>query len=372
MLQPFVPIAPRRAPVQMSGLTHWLRNNLFSSVPNALVTLLLLAAFVWAAKAGIEWGVIHAVTAADANACQAARGVGACWGVVHEKARFILLGRYPQTEHWRPETATFLLLGLVVASCSRWFWKPWLALLWLVVLAAFFTLMGGGVFGLAKVPSDQWGGLPLTVMLTVLSMVLAFPIAVAVALGRRSRLPAIKTLCVVYVELIRGVPLISVLFMASFMFPLFMPVGKSPDVLVRVVVGITLFAAAYMAEIIRGGLQALPAGQAEAAASLGLGYWRTQRKIVLPQALGIVVPSIINNFISLFKDTSLVTIVSLYELTGALSLAVGSDPDWRPFKIEAYLFIAAIYFVCCFAMSRYGLWIERRLAVGKARQVPAP
>ena len=367
MNQRFIPVPPRRAPVQMSGLAPWLRANLFSSVPNALVSVLMLALLVWAAKAGIEWGVIHAVTAANAEACQAARGIGACWGVVTEKARFILLGRYPQTEHWRPEVATFLLLGLVVASCSRWFWKPWLALLWLAVLAAFFTLMGGGVFGLAKVPTDQWGGLPLTVLLTVLSMVLAFPIAVAVALGRRSNLPAIKTLCVIYVELVRGVPLISVLFMASFMFPLFMPVGTSPDVLVRVVIGITLFAAAYMAEIIRGGLQALPAGQSEAAASLGLGYWQTQRKIVLPQALGIVVPSIMNNFISLFKDTSLVTIVSLYELTGALQLALGSDPDWRPFKIEAYLFIAAIYFVCCFAMSRYGLWVERRLALGKAR-----
>ena len=194
-----------------------------------------------------------------------------------------------------------------------------------------------------------------------------FPLAIAVALGRRSKLPAIRTFCTIYVELIRGVPLISVLFMASFMFPLFMPIGKSPDVLVRVIVGITLFAAAYMAEIIRGGLQALPRGQTEAAASLGLGYWQTQARIVLPQALGMVVPSIMNNFISVFKDTSLVTIVSLYELTGALSLAVGSDPNWRPFKIEAYLFIAAIYFICCFAMSRYSLWIERRLAVGQAR-----
>lgn len=367
MNQTFVSIAARPAPVKMSGLVPWLRRNLFSSVPNALLSVVMLVALFWAAKAGIQWAVIHAVTAANADACQAARGIGACWGVVHEKARFILLGRYPQTEHWRPELATFLLLGLVVASCSRWFWKPWLVLLWGVVLAAFFTLMGGGSFGLSKVPTDQWGGLPLTVMLTVISMTLAFPIAVAVALGRRSNMPAIKTLCVIYVELIRGVPLISVLFMASFMFPLFMPIGKSPDVLVRVVVGITLFAAAYMAEIIRGGLQSLPNGQTEAAASLGLGYWQTQLKIVLPQALGTVVPSIMNNFISLFKDTSLVTIVSLYELTGALSLAVGSDPNWRPFKIEAYLFIAAIYFACCFSMSRYSLWIERRLAVGKAR-----
>ena len=367
MNQTFVPVAPRPAPVKMEGLGPWLRNNLFSSIGNALVSVGVIALLLWAASSALRWAVFNAVTVADADACQAARGIGACWGVINEKARIILLGRYPLTEHWRPELATFLLLGLVVASCSRWFWRPWLALIWVVVLAAFFTLMSGGVLGLSKVSTDQWGGLPLTVMLTVISMTIAFPIAVAVALGRRSNMPAIKTLCVIYVELIRGVPLISVLFMASFMFPLFMPIGKSPDVLIRVIVGITLFAAAYMAEIVRGGLQSLSKGQTEAAASLGLGYWQTQIKIVLPQALGAVVPSIMNNFISLFKDTSLVTIVSLYELTGALSLAVGSDPNWRPFKIEAYLFIAAIYFTCCFAMSRYSLWIERRLAVGKAR-----
>lgn len=367
MSQTFVPIAPRTAPVRMEGPVAWLRNNLFSSVTNAVVSILLLAIIAWPALSAFNWAVLNAVTAANADACQAARGTGACWGVITEKGRIILLGRYPRTEQWRAELATFLLLALVVASCSRWFWKPWLALLWVVVLAAFFTLMSGGVLGLTKISTDQWGGLPLTVLLTVISMTLAFPIAVAVALGRQSHMPAVKTLCVIYVELIRGVPLISVLFMASFMFPLFMPVGKSPDVLVRVIVGITLFAAAYMAEIVRGGLQALPKGQTEAAASLGMGYWQTQIKIVLPQALGTVVPSIMNNFISLFKDTSLVTIVSLYELTGALSLAVGSDPNWRPFKVEAYLFIAAIYFIFCFAMSRYSLWIERRLAVGRAR-----
>ena len=360
-------ISPRPAPVKTEGFTPWLRVNLFATVPNTIVSVLMLGLLFWAVSNFLRWGVLQAVFAADADACQAARGVGACWGVVNEKARLILLGRYPRAEHWRPAIATLLLVGLVVASCSRFFWKPWLLALWAAVLAVFFTLMSGGALGLTKVTTDQWGGLPLTILLTVISMTLAFPIAVAVALGRRSNLPAIKSLCVVYVELVRGVPLISVLFMASFMFPLFMPVGKSPDVLIRVIVGITLFAAAYMAEIIRGGLQSLPKGQIEAAASLGLGYWQTQIKIVLPQALGAVVPSIMNNFISLFKDTSLVTIVSLYELTGALSLAVGSDPNWRPFKIEAYLFIAAIYFVCCFAMSRYSLWVEKRVAVGKAR-----
>jgi general L-amino acid transport system permease protein len=172
---------------------------------------------------------------------------------------------------------------------------------------------------------------------------------------------------VIYVELIRGVPLISVLFMASFMFPLFMPPGTSIDVLLRVLVGITLFTAAYMAEIVRGGLQAIPKGQHEAAASIGLSYWQTQRKIVLPQALAMVVPGIMNSFISIFKDTSLVTIVSLYELTGAMQLATNSDANWRPFKIEAYIFIAAIYFLFCFSMSRYSLWVEKHVSISKQR-----
>ena len=363
----FITKPARPAPVRTQGLLPWLKANLFSSIANAVVSVLILSVLAWAAFNALAWGVFNAVVATDPDLCQAARGVGACWGVVNEKARLIVMGRYPQAEHWRAELAMVLLIGLVVASCSRYFWKLWLPLLWAVVLTAFFTLMSGGVLGLSKVTTDQWGGLPLTIMLTVISMTLAFPLAVAVALGRRSNMPAIKSVCVVYVELVRGVPLISVLFMASFMFPLFMPMGKSPDVLVRVIIGITLFAAAYMAEIIRGGLQSLSKGQTEAAASLGLGYWQTQIKIVLPQALGTVVPSIMNNFISLFKDTSLVTIVSLYELTGALGLAVGSDPNWRPFKIEAYLFITAIYFACCFSMSRYSLWIEKRLAVGKGR-----
>ena len=339
----------------------WLRKNLLGSAGNAVASVVLLGLLAWLAINFWRWGVQHAVFVPDADLCQAARGIGACWGVIQEKGRFILLGRYPQAELWRPTLATLALLAPVIASCSPRFWKPWLALVWLVGVASFFVLMGGGVWGLSPVTTDRWGGLPLTIMLSVVSIILAFPIAVLVALGRRSNLPAIKTLCIAYIELIRGIPLISVLFMASFMFPLFMPVGKSPDVLVRVVVGITLFAAAYMAEIVRGGLQTVPRGQIEAAASLGLGYWQTQRKVVLPQALSAVVPGIMNNFISLFKDTSLVTIVSLYELTGALGLALGSDPNWRPFKIEAYAFIATIYFSFCFAMSRYSLHIEKRL-----------
>jgi general L-amino acid transport system permease protein len=327
----------------------------------------MLALIVWWLPGVLEWAIFKSVLSRSAEACQAARGSGACWGVIAEKYRIIVFGRYPLEEQWRPEVATLLLVGLLILSCIRVFWRPWLGALWIVVLAAFFWLMGGGALGLAAVSTDRWGGLPLTIMLATLSIVFAFPISVLVALGRRSHLPAIRTFCVIYVELIRGVPLISVLFMASFMFPLFMPQGLTIDVLLRVLVGITLFAAAYMAEIVRGGLQAIPKGQVEAAESLGLSYWQTQRKIVLPQALALVVPGIMNNFISIFKDTSLVTIVSLYELTGSLSIALDSDAYWRPFKIEGYLFITALYFTFCFAMSRYSLWIEKQLNRSRRR-----
>ena len=362
----FDPIAARPAPVESAGVAAWIRANLFGDWVTGLMTLVIGGALLYALPQVFSWAVLRAVWSPDYNACRV-DGAGACWGVVAEKYRFILFGRYPYEEQWRPLIATILMVCLLLLSCTRRFWKAWLVPVWAVVLAVFFALMYGNVMGLAKVETDRWGGLPLTILLASLSITLAFPIALAVALGRRSNLPAIRACCTVYVELIRGVPLISVLFMASFMFPLFMPEGFSIDVLIRVLAGITLFAAAYLAEVIRGGLQAIPKGQLEAAATLGLAYWPTQAKIVLPQALAIVVPGIVNNFIGLFKDTSLVTIVSLYELTGALSLAINSDANWRPFKIEGYLFIAAIYFAFCFSMSRYSLWVEKQVNKGKAR-----
>ncbi len=364
--QTFKPIAPREAPVRTEGIVAWVRFNLFGDWITTLMTLVICGALVFLVPHFLSWAIFRASWAPNFEACRV-DGVGACWGVVAEKYRSILFGRYPFGEHWRPLIATSMLLCLLVASCTRAFWRPGLAVLWAAVLALFFALMYGNVMGLTKVETDRWGGLPLTLLLATLSMAMAFPIALLVAMGRRSNLPAIRTFCAIYVELIRGVPLISVLFMASFMFPLFMPQGFSIDVLIRVLVGITLFSAAYMAEVIRGGLQAIPKGQIEAAATLGLSYWQTQGKIVLPQALAMVVPSIMNNFISTFKDTSLVTIVSLYELMGAMDMALNSDSDWRPFKIEGYLFIAMIYFFFCFSMSRYSIWVEKQVNRGKQR-----
>ncbi|HCX82874.1 MAG: amino acid ABC transporter permease [Curvibacter sp. RIFCSPHIGHO2_12_FULL_63_18] len=362
----FEPIAARPAPVKTEGLVAWIRSNLFGDWKTTVGTLLVAAVLLKVLPPFLQWALFNAVWTAKFELCNA-EGAGACWGVVSEKFRIIIFGRYPFEEQWRPLISTLLLCALLAGSCMRSFWKAWLVPLWIAVLAFFFVVMYGGVLGLSRVETDRWGGLPLTILLASLSMAMAFPIALLIALGRRSKLPAIKTFCTIYVELIRGVPLISVLFMASFMFPLLMPQGFNIDVLVRVLAGITLFAAAYMAEVIRGGLQAVPKGQIEAAATLGLSYWQTQRKIVLPQALAMVVPGIMNNFISTFKDTSLVTIVSLYELTGAMSLALNSDADWRPFKIEGYLFIALIYFGFCFAMSRYSLWIEKQVNKSKLR-----
>ena len=360
----YASIAPRPAPAATSGWIGWCKSNLFYDWKTSLGTLLIGLAVFTLLPRFFNWTFTDAILNGGHEMCHAANG--ACWAVVKEKFRFILFGRYPHDEHWRALVCTVLLLGLIMASCTRAFWKPWLPALWVAVLIAYFALMRGGFAGLREVETDLWSGLPLTILLASLSMVMAFPIAVLIALGRRSGMLAIRSLCTVYVELIRGVPLISVLFMASFMFPLLMPQGFNIDVLIRVLAGITLFAAAYMAEVIRGGLQAIPKGQIEAAATLGLSYWQTQRMIVLPQALAMVVPGLMNNFISTFKDTSLVAIVSLYELTGAMGMAMNSDANWRAFRIEGYLFIAFIYFVFCYSMSRYSQWIESQ--VNKSRQ----
>lgn len=363
----FTPIAARQPPSQVLGAWPWLRRHFFGSVTSSLLTLLVLALLAVALPPLFNWAVWHAVVQADNAACRAAAGVGACWGVVTEKGRLILFGRYPFEEQWRPLIASALLVLLLVVSCLRIVWRPALVGAWVVVFTAFYLLMKGDVAGLTPVDTERWGGLPLTLLLSSVSLVLAFPLAILLALGRQSQLPAIRTLCVIFIEFVRGVPLISVLFMASFILPLLMPQGAKIDVLVRVLIGMTLFTAAYLAEVIRGGLQALPKGQIEAAHSLGLGYWQIQRKIVLPQALRLVVPAIVNTFIGAFKDTSLVTIVSLYDLTGAVQLALG-DADWRKFFMEGQLFVAAIYFIACLAMSRYSQWLERHLHTGTRRQ----
>ena len=365
-LDTFKPIEARLPPQHQIGALAWLQKNLFYSKASAVLTVVVSLVLVYVFVTVFEWGILNAVWRADNTACRALEQSGACWGVINEKYRLILFGRYPFEQQWRPLTGTLLLLALIGYSAWPGSWRRRLGADWVCALAEFFIQMRGGPFGLTYVEPARWGGLPLTLLLSLVGIVAAFPLAILLALGRRSDLPGIRSICIVFIELVRGVPLISVLFMASFMFPLFMPVGVSIDVMLRVVVGISLFSAAYLAEVIRGGLQAVPKGQIEAAATLGLNYWQTQFKIVLPQALRMVVPAIVSTFIGTFKDTSLVTAVGLYELTGALQLALG-DADWRVFYLEGYFFIAVIYFACCFSMSRYSRWVEARLYTGTKR-----
>jgi general L-amino acid transport system permease protein len=332
----------------------------FANPAQAALTFLLAALLAWAGWSVWGWAVTHAVWHADAAACDALGGQGACWGVVPEKLRAMLFGRYPPAQQWRAGAATAVLLALVGLSAWPRCWRAALLVpLWLLGLLLALALMGGGVAGLPAVPTRDWGGLPLTLLLTIAGLIAAFPLAVLLALARRSPWPAARTLSRLYVELVRGVPLISVLFMASFLLPLLLPASWQADVLLRVFVALALFVAAYLSEVIRGGLQAVPQGQLAAARALGLSRWQQQRLVVLPQALRAVLPSIVNVAIGVLKDTSLVTVVSLYDLTGALQLALGGDPVWRPYYLEGYLFVALLYWAMCFGLSRYGRWMER-------------
>ncbi|GAB4062691.1 amino acid ABC transporter permease [Uliginosibacterium sediminicola] len=343
-----------------------MNSSLLARWPHHLQTLLWLALAVLCLIPAWQWGLTHAVFGADAEACRAARGVGACWGVLAEKHRLLLFGRYPYAEQWRPLLASLLIILALLGSCWPRLWRPALVGAWLLLAACVGVLMYGGILGLARVPSAQWGGLPLTLIVAISGTVLALPLACLLALGRRSQLPLLKSLCASYIELVRGVPLISLLFMAAFLFPLLLPQAWHVDMLPRVIIAIALFAAAYLAEVIRGGLQAVSATQYQSALALGMRYSQAMRYIVLPQAFRAALPALISNFVGIFKDTSLISIVSLHELTGALSLALGGDPDWRPFYLEAYLFIALVYWAFCYGISRFGQALETRLRHGQA------
>jgi general L-amino acid transport system permease protein len=364
-----------RTPVAALGPWAWARANLFSSVWSTAVTLALGYIILRVLFSLFEWGVVNAIWSvpygptgiADTAVCQNAKGVGACWAVLSDKFRLILFGRYPYEEQWRPAVVVALFIGLYVVSAMRRFWRKELALVWIATLAVVGILMWGGIFGLREVSNDSWGGLPLTLILATFGAAFSFPLAVLVALGRRSiSLPAVKLICVLYVELIRGVPLISVLFMASVMFPLFMPAGVNVDKLLRAQIAFILFSGAYLAEVVRGGLQALPKGQAEAADALGLSYWKKTGFIILPQALRLVIPPLVNTFIGFFKDTSLVLIIGLFDLLTMGKVAL-SDPPWQSFSTEVYIGLAVIYIAFCFAMSKYSRSLERDLNRSRVR-----
>ena len=355
----------QKAPRRSISAWVWARTQLFSSPFNTLLTMLSVWLLLATVPAMIEWLFIKSTV--HATSAQECRGTGgACWAFIIEKHRLILFGLYPYDEQWRPLLATLLLLAVIIMSGNRKFWHSWLALLWVAALAAVGVLMWGGVFGLTYVENSLWGGLPLTLILSTFGVAFAFPIGVLLALGRRSHMPAIKSLCVVYIELIRGVPLISLLFMSAVMLPLFLPEGMSVDKLLRAQIAIILFAAAYIAETVRGGLQAIPKGQYEGANSIGLTYWQMMRLVILPQALKIVIPPMVGIFIAMFKDTSLVVIIGIFDLTQAAKAAL-ADQAWRGFSTEVYVFISIIYFGFCYSMSKYSQSLERRLATGHQR-----
>ncbi|MFP5406910.1 MAG: amino acid ABC transporter permease, partial [Gammaproteobacteria bacterium] len=289
----------------------WLRKNLFSGPLDTALTLVTLALLAWVLPPALRWLIFDAVWGpAPVAACDAVRGHGACWAVVWEKFRFMMFAIYPYDEQWRPAIVIVLLCAMLIVSAIRYFWNLRLVVIWVLGIALSYWLMAGGL-GLPAVRSEQWGGLPVTLILAIFGVAFASPFGVALALGRRSRLPIIRAVSVVYIEIVRGVPLITVLFMASVMLPLFMPEGFHIGQLLRAQVAIILFAAAYLAEVVRGGLQAVPRGQYEAAQALGLSYWKTTGLVILPQALRIAIPPIVNSFISLFKDTSLVVIIAI-------------------------------------------------------------
>jgi general L-amino acid transport system permease protein len=341
-------------------LLRWLRANLFSSITSTITTLLLVVLLARMLFSLVKWGVFDAIWTVPGNntaACRAAHGIGACWAVIPEKYRFILFGTYPFDEQWRPALATLVFILLFYLSSRRSLWRRELLFIWVGALVIVGTLMWGGIFGLSFVSQDRWGGLPVTLILATFGLAFGFPLGIIVALGRRSKLPATRSICVLYVELIRGVPLISLLFMASVMFPLFMPDGVNIDKLLRAQIAVVLYAGAYLAEIVRGGLQAVPRGQHEAADALGLSYWRKQRLIILPQAIRHVIPPLVNTFIAFFKDTSLVLIIGIFDLLTTAKTAI-IDPAWQSFSVEVYVFVALIYFAFCFAMSRYSRRLE--------------
>lgn len=350
-----------RPPVTKVGVIGWLRENLFNNWFNSILTILTLWFLWWTVPPLIKWAFIDSHWFSEPAVCR--EGHGACWSVVSRNIRFILFGFFPEDQQWRPALTMILLVGLSVWSRDRRRWKKSLGIIWLAGIAVMGWLMHGGL-GLPVVETGKWSGLPLTLLLSFFGMVFAYPLGVLLALGRRSKLAAIKSLCVVYIELIRGVPLISLLFMSSVMFPLFLPEGVTIDKVLRAQVAIILFTAAYIAEVVRGGLQAIPKGQYEAADSLGLNYSKTMRLVILPQALKIVIPPTVGILISAFKDTSLVVIIALYDVLKTTKVTI-SNPEWMGFSTEAYLFLAVLYFICCYAMSSTSRKLEKELHTGR-------
>ncbi len=362
-------------PRMVPGPIAWLRENLFSGPVNTILTLLAIY-LLWILIPPIaKFLVVDAVWAGtDRNACRAdviGRPVGACWAYVIDKINYFIYGSYPISQRWRVDVF-FVLMAIGIV------WLLWLdaprrdlgALYFFVAfpILSYLLLAGWWTVGLPPVPTALWGGVLVTFVVALVGIVFSLPLGVVLALGRRSRMPAVRLLSVVFIETVRGVPLITVLIMANTMLPLFLPEGVTVDRLMRPLVGVALFASAYMAEVVRGGLQAIPKGQYEGAMSLGLPYWQMMGFIILPQALRIVIPGIVNTFIGLFKDTTLVYVIGIFDLVRTIE-ASRVDPIWAAPTVShtGYAFAAIFYFIFCWGMSRYSLAVERRLAAGQRR-----
>lgn len=362
------PLLP--APANIVGWQAALRERFFPTPMSGLASIVIGVLLLWTAWTILDWAVVRAVwSAPDRQLCNV-EGAGACWPFIGDKLLQWVYGFYPAAERWRVNIVYLLgavsLAGLLIPSVP---YKGWNALFFFAIypVITFFLLLGGW-FGLVEVETSLWGGLLVTLVLAVTAIVASVPLGILLALGRRSDMPVVSLLSTIFIETVRGVPLVLVLFMAANMFPLFMPPGINPDKLLKAVVGTALFASAYMAEVIRGGLQAIPKGQYEASQALGLPYWKMMGLIIMPQALKIVIPGIVNNFIGLFKDTSLVTVVGIFDLLGIVQSGF-NDPKWASAQTgnTGYFALAGIYWVFCFGMSRYSMYIERRLNTGHKR-----
>jgi general L-amino acid transport system permease protein len=361
-----------KPPAATVGVLGWLRANLFNGWFNTLLTVLSLYLIWLIVPPLIKFLIIDAVwTGTNREDCLAervGRPVGACWPFIRAKFTQLVYGFYPWDQHWRVDLTLALGAALLVPLLiPRVPYKTLNAILFFAVFPVVaFVLLVGGVFGLQHVETRAWGGLLVTLVVAVTGIVASLPLGILLALGRRSQLPIVRSLSIIFIEFWRGVPLITVLFFAMYMLPFFLPRTWTIDGLLRALVGVALFAAAYMAEVVRGGLQAIPRGQYEAAMALGLGYWRTMAFVILPQALRHVIPGIVNNFIGLFKDTTLVLIVAIFDLLGQLRAAF-ADPNWAaPTTLfTGFAFAGLVYFFFCFGMSRYSLFVERRLDRGR-------
>ncbi|MEL0612270.1 MAG: amino acid ABC transporter permease [Marinomonas sp.] len=361
----FKPSPSLPPPSTAVGPVAWVRQNLFSSPLNVFLTLFSIYIIYLLVPPIIEWGIINA-TWEGASKAECTAG-GACWAFINVYFEQFMYGLYPSEETWRINLAVILIVLLIGMFAIKAINKLFLSLTILLVypVVAYF-LFAGGVFGLEVVETSRWGGLFLTVLLGVVGIAASFPLGALLALGRRSNMPVAKSVSLVFIETIRAVPLITILFMASVMIPLFLPEGLNFNKLLRVLIGITLFSSAYMAEVIRGGLQAIPKGQYEAADAMGLTYWQSMVLVILPQALKLVIPGIVNSFISLFKDTTLVYIVGMFDFLGRIQ-AANHDTNWLGTTVEGYAFAALVYWIFCFGMSRYSMALERKLDTGHKR-----